>query len=59
MSSQTIDATLDIQAGTLIPSPAQTGSQPWKLGAPGIEGSSELLVFVRLTLLPHSIRIPC
>ena len=48
LSPQTASAILDIQAGTLIPSPAQSGSQPWKLYAPRIpDGSSDLLSVVR------------
>ncbi|KAG8215448.1 hypothetical protein J3R82DRAFT_9062 [Butyriboletus roseoflavus] len=42
LSTQSTNATLNLQAGTLIPSPAQASSQPWKLWAPGIEEYPEL-----------------
>ena len=42
LSAQTTLATLDLQVGTLTPSPTQTTFQPWILWSPSIE--SGLLV---------------
>lgn len=47
LSSQTTNAILEVQSGTLIPSPAQLQSQPWQLWTPEINGSSDLISLVR------------
>lgn len=45
LSSQSMQATLDLQAGTLIPNENQ-GSQLWKLLSPGTNGSVEFISIV-------------
>lgn len=47
LTSQATTAILDIQAGTLIPSPAQVNPQSWQLWTPGMEGSSDFVFLVR------------
>ncbi|KAG8215508.1 hypothetical protein J3R82DRAFT_9153 [Butyriboletus roseoflavus] len=46
LSSQTTNSILNLQAGTLTPSPAWAGFQPWQLWTPGIEGSLDLFPLV-------------
>ena len=43
---QTTNAILDVQAGTLIQSPAQASSQSWQLWNPGMAESSDLYIVV-------------